>query len=214
MIVCNSLQDFSKNKIKLETFQKEKIDKAFIFADKISEFHECKVEIQFIMRNEEQGYIDNVLFLLKHDSLKITIEFYDYSKRYMIKCLDIDKIENVSLSQITRQKNLIGEPKNMRTLSKLKIKEWIKFHEKVYPLVAEVKKENDKKRDELIKKFSIFPIQWQIKDSKGFISLNGLRYNFHIEPNFFSDSMEIEDIKGKDKFGHFIKLSNNTLNTF
>lgn len=214
MITCYNRKDFEESKIELESFQKEKIDKAFIFSEKISEFHECITEIKLKMRGNEYWYIEDITHYLKHDTLKITIHYYDYAKKYCICCYEIDRTENVSTSQITQQKNKVGEPKNMRTLSKLKIREWIKFYENVSILVSEVKKNNDTIRENLIKKFSIFPIKWVIKDTKGYISLNGIRYTFNIEPNHFSESLEIENLRGKDKFGIFIRLSNNQLNTF
>lgn len=156
-------------------WHKDRLMKAVELAKQIEVFYPCYVEADI-----NGQYLESVYIYLHHESLKMTIQFDEYRKKYHITTFWTRRYPNLSGYQINYIENQFTAPNKIGVLNTKKITDWVNYYEAIDSKLKENSDSNKSKIQAFRDKIADLPIHWR-DSNRGSMEKNGIRYEFTID---------------------------------
>lgn len=182
-------------------YHKNRLMKAVELAKQIEVFYPCYVEADI-----NGDYLEWVYIYLHHESLKITIQYDEYRKKYNLCCFWTRLFPNLSGYQISDVEKQFTAPNKIGVLNTKKITDWVNYYEAIYTQLKEKNNENKSKIQEFRDKIADLPIHWY-DNNRGYMEKNGIRYEFTIDNQggYVNERMSITKSSNLE---NFLKITN------
>lgn len=193
---------------KLKLSNSRGVDEAIELAKEVCEF--IPANAMFFVRDEDgKKVFDSAIVKLQHENLFFTISFQEYTKKYDIRCKNLNDLKNLDYSSINNiaGKNL-SEPVTMGKLSTKKIMDWVKYYESLYNLCFIADKENGEKKQAFIDSIKELPVKWNNRKDGGYVVMNGIELDFTINTTYISKNIKLH-YDMSNTVETFLALANN-----
>ena len=182
-------------------YHKNRLMKAVELAKQVEVFYPCYVEADI-----SGDYLEWVYIYLHHESLKITIQYDEYRKKYNLCCFWTRLFPNLSGYQISDIESKFTAPNKIGVLNTKKITDWVNYYEAIYTKLKEKNGENESKIEAFRNKIADLPITFY-NNNRGYMEKNGIRYEFTIDEQggYVNERMSIT---APTSLESFLKITN------